>query len=83
VPLLATQVACVRFSVPDRPTFGVEKVALLCNPASGGTISSTAIEIKNWIIFFAVAQAKASHILGPGSAKDVEYRMSKVQGINV
>jgi hypothetical protein len=45
VPLLATQVAPVRFPVPVRPTFSVEKVALFCNPASGGTFSSTAIEI--------------------------------------
>jgi hypothetical protein len=26
----------------------VEKVALLCNPASGGAFSSTAIEIIKW-----------------------------------
>jgi hypothetical protein len=45
----------------------VEKVALFCNPASGGTFSSTAIEIIKWIIKFAVAQAKVSHILRPGN----------------
>jgi hypothetical protein len=44
VPLLATQVAQVRFPVWARPTLRVEKVAL-CNPASGGTFLSTAIEI--------------------------------------
>jgi hypothetical protein len=33
VPLLATQVAWVRFPVPARPTFSVEKVSLFCNPA--------------------------------------------------
>jgi hypothetical protein len=43
--LLATQVARVRFPVPARPTFRLEKVALFCNPASGGMFSSTAIEI--------------------------------------
>jgi hypothetical protein len=68
VPLLATQVAPVRFPVPARPTFRVEKVALLCNPASsGGTFSSTAIEIIEWVKQFAVAQAKVSHILRPGN----------------
>jgi hypothetical protein len=46
----------------------VEKVALFCNPASGGTFSSTAIEIIKWVNFFAVAQAKVSYILRPGSA---------------
>jgi hypothetical protein len=56
VPLLATQVAWVRF--PDRPTFRVVKVALFCNPASEGTFSSTAIEIIKWVKKFAVAQAK-------------------------
>jgi hypothetical protein len=35
VPLLATQVARVRFPGGDRPTFRVEKVALFSNPASG------------------------------------------------
>jgi hypothetical protein len=47
--LLATQVARVQFLVLDRPTFRVEKVALFCNPASGGTFSSTAIEIIKYI----------------------------------
>jgi hypothetical protein len=65
VPLLATQVARVRFPVPARPTFSVEKVALFCNPASGGTFSSTAIEIIKWVEKIAVAQAKVSHILRP------------------
>jgi hypothetical protein len=36
----------------------VEKVALVCNPASGGMFSSTAIEIIKWVEKFAVAQAK-------------------------
>jgi hypothetical protein len=40
VPLLATQVACVRFMVPARLTFRVENGALFCNPTSGGTFSS-------------------------------------------
>jgi hypothetical protein len=56
--LLATQVARVQFPVPARPTFRVEKVALFCNPASGGTFSSTAIEIIKWGKKIAVAQAK-------------------------
>jgi hypothetical protein len=42
-------------------------VALFCNPASGGTFSSTAIEIIKWVKEFAVAQAKVSHILRPGN----------------
>jgi hypothetical protein len=36
--LLATQVARVQFPVPARPTFRVEKMALFCNPASGGHV---------------------------------------------
>jgi hypothetical protein len=32
-------------------------VALFCNPASGGTLSSTAIEIKKWVKKIAVGQA--------------------------
>jgi hypothetical protein len=47
--LLATQVVRVQFLVPARPTFRVIKVDLLCNPASGGTFSSTAIEIIKWV----------------------------------
>jgi hypothetical protein len=43
-------------------------VALFCNPASGGTFSSTAIEIIKWVKIFAVAQAKVTHILRPGKA---------------
>jgi hypothetical protein len=58
VPQLATLVARVRFPVPDRPTFRVEKVAVFCNLASGGTLSSTAIEIIKKVFCFAVAQAK-------------------------
>jgi hypothetical protein len=34
------------------------KVAFFCNPASGGTFSSTAIEIIKWAQKIAVAQAK-------------------------
>jgi hypothetical protein len=67
VPLLATQVARVQFPFPARPTFRVEKVALFCNPASGGTFLSTAIEIIKWVKIFAVAQAMVSHILRPGN----------------
>jgi hypothetical protein len=66
--LLATQVAWVRFPVPVRPTFSVEKVALFCNPVSGSPFSSTAIEVKKWVKKIAVTQAKVSHILRPGSA---------------
>jgi hypothetical protein len=40
-----------------RPTFRVEKVALFCRPASGGTFSSTAIEIIKWVNFFVVASS--------------------------
>jgi hypothetical protein len=45
-------------------------VALFCNPASGGTFSSTAIEIVKWVKKFAVAQAKVTHILRPGKASE-------------
>jgi hypothetical protein len=62
---------CRKFFVRlARPTFRVEKVALFCNPASGGTFSSTAIEIIKWVNFFAVAQAKVSYILRPGKASE-------------
>jgi hypothetical protein len=50
-----------------RPTFRVGKVSLLCNPASGGTFSSTAIEITKWVNKFAVTQVKVSYILRPGN----------------
>jgi hypothetical protein len=46
----------------------VEKVALFCNPASGGMFSNTAIEIIKWVKKIAAAQAKVSHILKPGNA---------------
>jgi hypothetical protein len=46
----------------------VKKVALFCNPASGGMFSSTAIEIIKWVKNIAVAQAKVSHILRPGNS---------------
>jgi hypothetical protein len=69
VMLPAKQVAWVRFPVPDRPTFSVEKW-LFCNPASGGTFSSTAIEIIKWVKKFKVAQAKVTHILRPGKASE-------------
>jgi hypothetical protein len=55
--LLATQVDRVRFPVPARPTFRVDKVALFCNPASGGTFSSSAIEIIKWVKKIAVASS--------------------------
>jgi hypothetical protein len=45
-------------------------VALFCNSASGGTFSSTAIEIIKWVKKFAVAQAKVTHILRPGKASE-------------
>jgi hypothetical protein len=45
-------------------------VALFCNPASGGTFSSTAIEIIKWVQKIAVAQAKVTHILRLGKASD-------------
>jgi hypothetical protein len=49
--------ARVRSPVPARPTISVKKLALICNPASWGTFSSTAIEIIKRIKF-AVAKAK-------------------------
>jgi hypothetical protein len=80
VPLLDTQVARVRFPVPARPMFRVEKVALFCNPASGGTFSSTAIEIIKWVNKITVAQAKVSHILRPGNTAFKE-QLKLVNGI--
>jgi hypothetical protein len=57
--MLATQVAWVRSSVLANPTISVKKLALFCNPAPGGTFSSTAIEIINWLKF-SVAKANVS-----------------------
>jgi hypothetical protein len=48
----------------------------MCNPASGGTFSSTAIEIIKWVKKFAVAQAKVSHILRPGKASEEDTERS-------
>jgi hypothetical protein len=46
----------------------MEKVALFCNPASGGTFSSSVIEIIKWVFKkIEVVQAKVSHILKPGN----------------
>jgi hypothetical protein len=52
--------------------FRVGKVALFCNPASGGTFSSTAIEIIKWVKKIAVVQAKVSHISRPGDTAFTE-----------
>jgi hypothetical protein len=49
------------------PTFKVERVTRYCNPTSGGTFSSTAIEIIKWVKKIAVAQAKVFHILRSGN----------------
>jgi hypothetical protein len=45
-------------------------MALFCNPASGGTFSSTAIEMIKWVKKCAVAQAKVTYILRPGKASE-------------
>jgi hypothetical protein len=45
-------------------------VAIFCNPASGDTFSSTAIEIIKWVQKLAVAQAKVTHILRPGKVSE-------------
>jgi hypothetical protein len=66
VTLAAKQVVWVRFPVPVY----CGKVALFCNPASGGTFLSTAIEIIKWVEKFAVAQAKVTHILRPWKASE-------------
>jgi hypothetical protein len=50
VPLLAKQVAWVRFPFLARPTFRVEKLAFSATlRVSGGTFSSTAIEMIKWV----------------------------------
>jgi hypothetical protein len=58
----------------------VEKVALFCNPASGGTFSSTAIEIIKWVKIFAVSQAKVSHILRPAWNTAFKEQLKLVNG---
>jgi hypothetical protein len=67
--LPAKQVAWVRFPVPARPTFRVEKL-LFSVTLLRGTFSSTAIEIIKWVEKIAVAQAKVTHILRPGKASE-------------
>jgi hypothetical protein len=55
--LHAMQVAWVRSPGPARPTFSVEKCLFSVTlHASGGTFSSTAIEIKKWDKKIAVAK---------------------------
>jgi hypothetical protein len=54
-PPRATQVA--RVQSPVLRTISVEKVGFFCNPASGDTLSSTAIEIIDRLKF-AAAKAK-------------------------
>jgi hypothetical protein len=49
------QVALVRFPVPARPMFSVEKL-LLSVTLLRGTFSSTAIEIIKWVKNFAVSK---------------------------
>jgi hypothetical protein len=46
------------------------KVALFCNPASGGTFSNTAIEILKWVEKLVIGQAKVTRILRPGKASE-------------
>jgi hypothetical protein len=54
-------------------------VALFCNPASGGTFSSTAIEMIKLVKTFAVAQVKVSHILRPGNTA-IKEQLKLVNG---
>jgi hypothetical protein len=58
----------------------VEKVALFCNPAPGGTFSSNAIDIRKWFNIFGVAQAKVSHILRPGNTAFKEQLKLVING---
>jgi hypothetical protein len=52
---------------------GLAVSAAACHAGGpGGTFSSTAIEIIKWVKFFAVAQAKVSHILRPGNTAFTE-----------
>jgi hypothetical protein len=44
-------------------------------PVSGGTFSSTAIEIIKWVKKIAVEKAKVSHILRPGNTAFKEQLM--------
>jgi hypothetical protein len=61
--LPAMQLAGVQFLVPVRPMSRVEKVALLCNPASGVKFSSTANEIIKWVNFFYSCASKLTHFI--------------------
>jgi hypothetical protein len=52
-----------------RPTFRVEKVALFCNPASGGTFSSTTIKIIKWVNFLHLCKQRCPTSWGLGPQK--------------
>jgi hypothetical protein len=60
-PHPATQVAWVRSPVPAKPTIRLEKLSLFCNPASGSTFSSTAIDILTRFKFAVVKAKVFSH----------------------
>jgi hypothetical protein len=66
VPLLATQVARVRFPGGDL-RLEWKRCLFSLTLRQGSTFSSTAIEIIKWVKKFAVAQAKVTHILRPGT----------------
>jgi hypothetical protein len=57
--------------------FSVEKVTLFCNPASGGTFSSTAIEIIKWVKKFAVASEKTPKGVIPPSLCEISQNASR------
>jgi hypothetical protein len=60
--LLATQVARVQFPVPPDLRLEWKRWLFSVTLRQGGMFSSTAIEIIKWVVKFAVAQAKVSHI---------------------
>jgi hypothetical protein len=59
--LPATQVAWVRSPVPARPKISVEKLALVCNPASGGTLH--ALQLHCIIIYIKKCSSKSKGVL--------------------
>jgi hypothetical protein len=69
--LRSAKAARVQSLVPARPTVSVEKYALFCNPASGGTSQALQL-LYSWLNKIAAAKAKVFPHL------EAWVRMSKV-----
>jgi hypothetical protein len=71
-PLPATQVARTQSPVPAEPTISVEKVSLICNPASGAR--SQALQLRLYVVFWKSALIMASRYPRKGAEVDRKKR---------